>query len=181
MFAIGLPGEAPRIVAMTTDMAFIAKQLREGEVAAPCEGPGDWIIAADGQSVSARDKPLGELQAEKWRAVKRRRDMLLAAGAAVPGVGTFQTDEKSMANIHEAVTGALLAGATGQPFTIEFTLADNSRPVLSAAQMIAVGKLVGERKSAIHAFSQDVLRAAIFGAASAAELDAIDIEAGWPE
>jgi hypothetical protein len=84
-----------------------------------------------------------------------------------------------MSNVHEAVTGALLAGATGQPFTITFTLADNSRPVLSAAQIMLAGKIIGERKAAIHAYSQ-ALREEIDAAADHAALDAIDIEAGWP-
>lgn len=123
---------------------------------------------------------LAARKAEKWAEVKRLRDARLAAGFTVPGIGTFQTDEKSMANIHEAVSGALLAGATGQPYTVKFTLADNSRPSLNANQMLLAGKLIGERKSAIHTYSQDVLRPAIEAAISHTALDAIDIEAGWP-
>lgn len=124
---------------------------------------------------------LAARKVEVWAEVKKLRDQRLAAGCMVPGVGAFQTDEKSMANVHEAVTGALLAGATGQPFTVQFTLADNSRPTLSAGQMMLAGKFIGERKSAIHAYSQDVLRVAIEAAPDHDTLNAIDIETGWPE
>lgn len=119
-------------------------------------------------------------KAEKWALVKARREVQISAGCTVPGVGTFQTDERSMANIHEAVSGALLAGATGQPYAVKFTLADNTRPTFNATQIMLAGKLIGERKSAIHSHSQDVLRVAIFDAADHATLDAIDIEGGWP-
>jgi len=180
MYAIGLPGQPPRIVAMTDDVAFVERQLRPGEVMAPCDGPGDLVIAEDGLSAAPRAVPLAELKDEAWLAVKRLRESRIAAGCTVPGIGTFQTDEKSMANVHEAVSGALLAALTGQPYTIDFTLADNSRPTLNGTQMMLAGKVIGERKSAIHAYSQDVLRAAIYAAADEAELAAIDIEAGWP-
>jgi hypothetical protein len=116
----------------------------------------------------------------KWERVKALRAEKLAAGCTIPGVGAFQTDERSMANIHEAVTGALLAAAAQLPYTIEFTLADNTRPTFNGAQMMAIGKVVGERKSAIHDYSQDVLKVAIYAATDHAALDAIDIETGWP-
>lgn len=151
---------------------------------APPEGvvaDGRWARAGDGSYAQAAlpVPTLQELKDAVWEKVKAKRATLIAAGATVPGIGTFQTDLVSMANVHEAVTGALLAGATGQPYTITFTLADNSRPTLTAAQIMLAGKVIGERKSAIHAHSA-TLRAAIEAAADEAEIDAIDIETGWP-
>jgi hypothetical protein len=119
-------------------------------------------------------------QLATWRRVKDLRTAKLASGCAVPGVGTFQTDEKSMANILEAVSGAMLATIAGLPYTVSFTLANDTRPVFNGQQMMMIGKFIGERKSAIHAYSQDVLRVSIFATASHVELEALDIETGWP-
>lgn len=146
------------------------------------EGPPEFRQCAWRQvwAVRARsESELAQAKASLWEQVKTRREAILAAGCTVPGIGAFQMNPKAMADIHEAVTGALLAEVTGQPFSIAFTLADNSRPELTAEQMMLAGKVVGERKIAMHDHSQD-LRKRIEAAANFADLAAIDIEQDWP-
>lgn len=134
------------------------------------------------QSWTVRDKTADELAAAKaaiWEKVKARRAVAIEAGCTIPGLGTFQTDADSLDNVTQGVAGALLAAATGQPFTIDWTLADNATATLSGPQMMAAGKIIGERKSACHARSR-ALRAQIDAAADFATLEAIDTGSGWP-
>ena len=144
----------------------------------------DWLVANagpfhSGTVISGGEGDLELAQLRKWAATKAKREAVIAAGANVPNLGIVQTDPDSMDNIAQAVIGAILATITSQPFTIDFTLADNSVATLDGPSMMGLGKFVGERKSAAHARSR-VLRAAIFAAADQAELDAIDTGTGWP-
>jgi hypothetical protein len=70
MFAIGLPGQTPRILFSGGN---VEPQLQDGEVALPVEGPGEWLISADGQKASARFRIRSS--GNGW--IRRRRDMLL--------------------------------------------------------------------------------------------------------
>lgn len=72
MFAIGLPGRTPRILFSGSN---VEPQLQDGEVALPVEAPGEYLISADGQSVSAVPHSVER----QWMDVRRRRDMLLSA------------------------------------------------------------------------------------------------------
>lgn len=116
---------------------------------------------------------------ERWEEVKALRDVKIAEGCDVPGLGVVQTDMASMDNIAQAVIGATVAAITSQTYTLPFILADNTPVVLNGAQTMGMGQVTGERKSACHVHSQQ-LRAAIYAAVSKTALDAIDIEAGWP-
>lgn len=71
MFALGLPGQAPRII-----LDFDPQdELRESEVAVPVSCPGDWLISADGSEAIARELTDEEL----WRDLRARRNAALAA------------------------------------------------------------------------------------------------------
>jgi hypothetical protein len=112
--------------------------------------------------------------------IEARRNDAIAAGAVIPGLGTVKTVPESVDNITQAVVGAVLAAVTSQPYTIAFPFIDGSRPTLSGAQMMAIGKIVGERKNACHSHAA-TLAAAVGIAADFAALAAIDINAGWPQ
>lgn len=121
-------------------------------------------------------RPVEPARLVKWSQVKARRDEVIDGGAPVPGLGTFDSDMLSRINITGAVT---LAQIGGQSFSISWTLADNTVVQLNAAQMIGVGAAVGQFVAAAHANAQ-ALRADIEAAQDFAELEAIDIGAGWP-
>lgn len=136
------------------------------------EGYPDWSV------VAVEEWPtLGMLQAEAWGRVKAiRADKLLVAPT---DFGTAQTDLESMVKINGLVSMAMLAKQASQPFAETFTMADNSEVELNADQMIGFGVEVGRHIAAVHARGRE-LRAEIDAASSADELEAIDLEAGWP-
>jgi len=125
---------------------------------------------------SGYTRPVEPARLAKWEAVKAMRDAIIDGGAPVPGLGTFDSDMLSRINITGAVT---LAQIGGQAFSISWTLADNNVVQLNAAQMIGVGVAVGQFVAAAHANAQ-ALRADIEAAQDYAELESIDIGAGWP-
>jgi hypothetical protein len=81
---------------------------------------------------------------------------------------------------------ALMAKTFGQPFSIVWTMADNSNVEHDADQMLALGMAVGQFMNACHQ-NLIAIRAAIAAivatgdpVADQAALDAVDLEAGWP-
>lgn len=116
-------------------------------------------------------KTLEEARAEKWAEMKRRRSELEFGGFAWEGV-VFDSDAISVQKISSAVQLAVLAQMAGQPFDIDFTVADNSVVTLDASQMIAVGLALGTHVQAVYARGR-VKRAAIEAAPTVAEVDAI--------
>jgi hypothetical protein len=131
------------------------------------------------QTVTLPVPPLAVAKAAKWEQAKAERDRRIAAGCAVPGIGTFDSDDPSRSNITGAVTMALIAQAAGQPFSIGWKLADNTVATLDAAQMIGAGVVVGQYVAACHANAQ-ALGQAIEAAGTIAALGDINIGAGWP-
>lgn len=128
---------------------------------------GEWIV------------PLAVLQGRKWEAVKAKRETVETGTAPTPS-GRVQIDEASKVKINGLTTMAMLAQLQAQTFSEDFTLADNSVVTLSGAETIAMGLAVGQFISAIYDNAR-ALREQIDAATSAADLDAIDTEAGWPE
>lgn len=121
---------------------------------------------------------LADLKAAKWATVKARRDQAEYGDFAWDG-STFNADVESRNRIMGAVQLAALAASAGQPYSVVWTLADNSTRTLDAADMIAVGSTLGARVGAAHANAAS-LRSAINAAADEAALDAIDVSTGWP-
>lgn len=100
-------------------------------------------------------------------------------GVAPTPVGPVDCDTDSRNKLNGAVLMAMLAAQAGQPFAIEWTLADNSNAPLNGPGMIAMASAVGTYVAACHAHAQ-ALKAAIAAAPDHAALDAIDLLAGWP-
>lgn len=122
---------------------------------------------------------LNEAKAAKWEQVKAIREAGKNAGVTVPGIGFLETDEPSRVLINGATTMAMVAAMAGEPFTMTWTLADNTEFELDGPQMIAVGVAAGKHVGAWHGWGQ-ALRPLIEGAEAMDELNAIDITTGWP-
>lgn len=176
MIAIGQPGAPPRIQ-LRCSLDKASKYLAEGEVALEVAGVGDYLIAADGQSIGLRPVLLEEQRERLWSRVKLLRARAEGAGCATPA-GIVQTDAASMSRIAAAALDASIAQAAGQLYSVSWTMADNTSVALDAAGMIAIGAAVSQHMTDCHVRSQ-TLRSQI-EAADLSSISAIDIEAGWP-
>lgn len=107
----------------------------------------------------------------KWARIKALRDAAEEAGFVWDG-STFDSDKTSQSRIQGAAQLATLAQMTGSPFSIDWTLADNTVRTLTAADMIAVGTAMGVHISTQHAIGR-IKRQQIDAATTPEELDAI--------
>ncbi|AYJ87677.1 DUF4376 domain-containing protein [Sphingomonas paeninsulae] len=121
---------------------------------------------------------LSSTKAAMRNALSTLRDVMEWAGCATP-VGRSDTTPDSQRKVNGAVTMALIASTAGAPFSIDWTMADNSSATLDAQGMIALGVAVGRYVSACHDRGA-VIKAAIDAAATIEALEAIDIAADWP-
>lgn len=115
---------------------------------------------------------------ERRSAVMARRDRAEWSGCET-AVGRVDSDPDSQRKLGGAVQMAMIAQAAGAPFSIEWTLQDNTTALPDAAAMIQMGLAVGQHVSACHAHCL-ALKAAIDAAVDQDSLLAIDIDTGWP-
>lgn len=107
----------------------------------------------------------------KWGMLKLDRDAAENAGFTWDG-STFDSDKTSQSRIQGASQLAILAVSSGSPFSIDWTLADNTVRTLSAQDMIAVGVAMGQHIQAQHAKGRQ-LRANLDAATTPQEIDSI--------
>lgn len=165
---LAIPSEAITVDAETT--------LEEAVMA--------WLVSEDGpytggQIVEDAEFAFLSLRLAMKQAVKTKRSTAEQAGLTVAGIGSFDTDVESQRKINGAVTMALIALQSNQPFDLDWRLADDSVVSLDAMEMIGVGVAVGQHVSACQA-NKNALDAAIALATTVEELQAIDTDAGWP-
>jgi len=113
-----------------------------------------------------------------WETVRALRNAAIDVGAPTP-FGAVDSDEQARSNVSGAALGALIAKSAGAPYSVTWTMLDNSTAALTADGMIAMALAVLTHVDACHERARE-LRAEIEAAANMAELLAIDIAAGWP-
>lgn len=141
----------------------------------------DWVHigdAYDGTDFIPYVEPLEERQARMRAHVNHRRDTLQDGTVTTP-FGRFDCNERSRVFISGGVTEAMIRQQLGDTTPLTFTTADNVDVALSPEHMIGAGRLVLGYISAVHFFARG-LKDAIEAAQTHGELDAIDMEAGWP-
>lgn len=184
MIRYALVDEGRRVVSELTvnDLTTLMMNAPEGLEPVPL---GDQQITSenwsylDGEFVEiVPPVPLARRKAEKWAAVKMRRDTAEQGGCVAP-LGRVDTDPDSQRKISGAVQMAMIAQAAGQLFEIVWTMQDNSEAVHDAAAMLEMGVAVGTHVAACHAVAR-ALWEQIEAAADDAALEAIDVGAGWP-
>lgn len=124
-----------------------------------------------GSIVADRSGTLDTARTRAWARIKQARALAETADFACGGV-MYQADKDRIVG---ATQLALMAQAAGQPYSIDWTLSDNTHLKLDAASMIAVGAALGSHVA--DAFAIGIyLRQQIATATSFEELDAIV----WP-
>lgn len=113
-----------------------------------------------------------------WSAAKEQRDLHINAGAITP-FGAVDSDDESRANVAGGALAALIAKTSGAPFSVTWTMLDNSTVTLDSDAMISLGLAVLMHVDACHARAR-ALRAEIESAVDMAALLAINVGAGWP-
>lgn len=116
-------------------------------------------------------RTIADLRAEAWARIKSARDAAERGGMTFDG-STFDTDVLSQQRIAGAVQMAQLALAAGTPWSIEWTLLDNTVRSLDANQMIGVGVALATHINAQHVKARG-LRALIDAATTLEQLEAI--------
>lgn len=130
-----------------------------------------WL--ADGNV--PEEPSLAEVKATRWAAVRAARDMAISGGCDT-ALGRVDTTEVSQLRISGAVQMAMIAAAVAQPFSIDWTMEDNSVATHDGPAMIALGVAVGQHVA--DCFATGVaLRDAINAAETAEAVSTI----AWPQ
>ncbi|MCE7797855.1 DUF4376 domain-containing protein [Sphingobium sufflavum] len=174
---LGVPGEVPRTALDLTPHAM--SHLQAGEVAVEADDIGAYVIAEDGESLLPFVAPLAQQKVDMWLSVQLKRATVIDSGIDVPGIGVFDSDQEARDNVSGAAAGATAALLLDLSFATTWTLKDNSRVPLTAQQIITVHLTGLAFIDAAHGRASD-LRASIDAATTQTELDAVDIEGGWP-
>jgi hypothetical protein len=119
-----------------------------------------WVISIENARTQA------------WEVVRTRRDK----EEFKPFIYNGDLYDSNKLNISGAVQMALLAKISNQPFSIDWTLYDNSVKTFNADQMMALGAALGEHINKVYDTTR-VLREQIDAATTKEGLDAIV----WPE
>ena len=156
----------------------------EIQIVASADGYSDgWAVVADPAPADILTAPylvqggalvpdLAAARAARRAIINAARDAAQDGGAVVAGVGTFDSDARSRQFLNGAVMTATLAQANAQPFTIDWTLADNSVVTLDAGGLIAVGVAVALHIDAIQRRAR-VLKTRIDAAGTLAAIAAV--------
>ena len=131
--------------------------------------PAHQFDYASGAWVDPRS--LDELRAAKWAQIKADRDADIVS-PLVTAHGTFDADAQAQVNIGQTVLLANNMLAAGVTTPIRYTLADNSRPSFTAAQIIAVGFAMAAKVQTARDHA-DSLRTQINAAATREQLESI--------
>lgn len=129
-------------------------------------------------ATTLRPVPLEMAQASTWATAKAYRDTMAVGGCMTP-LGRVDTTDVSKLNIVGASSAASIAKASGQPFSVDWTMADNSVVTLDADAMINVGMSVVSFLNSVQT-AGTAIRAKIDAATDLITLAGIDITAGYP-
>jgi hypothetical protein len=122
---------------------------------------GGQLVVDNGDTVQAARE-------RAWVAVKAARTQALAGSFTFEG-GVYQINKEDMTG---AAVAAYLTKASGQPYSKDWTLTDNTVRALSADQVVAMGLVLDAHIDAIYAKARH-LRALIESAATSEEASAV--------
>jgi hypothetical protein len=113
-------------------------------------------------------RTLAQVQADQWSSIKARRDAEILTAGATPS-GTFDTTPEGLANVTSV---AVMLMANPAIASVNFTLADNTRPAIARADFIAAAQTIGAAVQALYDHAA-TLRTQIEAATTTATVQAI--------
>lgn len=122
---------------------------------------------------------LAKAKASLIAAINAERDRRETAGFPYQD-RWLDADSLSVQRITAAALAAQGALAAGQPFSLDWTCADNSVLALDVAGVIGMPVALAMHAAALHSHAR-TLKSAVEAAADQAALAGIEIQAGWPE
>ena len=178
-FAIGIAGGEPKFVfeMMPDEIAMI---LKADEVAIAINDVPDNRVRINPAGTALENVPVmfEELIAARWIEALAFRNSKQEGTCPTP-LGDVQIDADSQRKISGATLAALIAKGVGQPFSISWTMVDNSVVPHDADQMIAMGMTVTMYLAACQ-IAGTAIRDALLATHTEADLMAVDIKAGYP-
>ncbi len=159
-------------------MLFVLVSTETGEVLEEATFDAHPGVLAPQKKVQWQEAPLTRLQEKRWLDVSKKRDTLELAG--FPYLGhPIDSDPVSVQRIAIAVQAAQAAAAAiAQPFSIDWKCKDDHTLTLDSAGMMGMSVALATHANALHQHGR-ALKAEIFNTTTQAELDAVDIDAGW--
>lgn len=131
------------------------------------------------QLASLYEPPTLPTREELYKLVNALRDQKETEGFVFGGK-LFESDERSVARISNAALTAQSMLAAGQPFSIEWTAADNTTLMLVDSDMLAFQGTLTLRASRLHAHAR-ALKDRIANATTEEEANEVYIYSGWPD
>lgn len=163
-------------------MVMVIDPAGNPQIVANLDGCAGWTVAADPLPADYFDRPyriengvlvpdLAAARARQRAMINAGRDAAQDGGAETPS-GRFDSASRSREFLNGAVVAAQIALAQGQPFSINWTLANNNVVTLDAPGIIAAGLAVAAHVDAMHSRAR-VLKSRIDAATTLAGIAAI--------
>ena len=149
------------------DAALAAKAVPPAPTPPPPPLPADALAAAKVTAIQSVD------------GLFAAKTMVKGSAVCDTPSGSANCDLTSRTSITGAVVMAMIADKNAQPFSINWTMANNTTVTLNSTQMIALGEAVGQYVSKA-ADNRQALKVQINAATTPAAVSAVDVTVGWP-
>lgn len=150
-FQTGIPGVRLEVAA-DRDTQYIDLETLEvrdysvEEMAARRAMRTGWVWQMP-ERIAVDQRPIEQVRAQAWERVKAQR----AVAEAAPFMCDGKSYDADRERITGAVTGALMAAMADVPYSVLWTLADNTTITLDGAGMMGVGATLSQRVKDIFA------------------------------
>ena len=117
-------------------------------------------------------RTLQEVKDDKWASIKAKRDVAEFSTFTFMGI-EYDCNEVSRARIQGAVQLASIALTNEMPYSIDWTVADNSTVILDGISMVQLGLALGAFTNNLHVYAKS-LRNQIYGTEDKAIIESIE-------
>jgi hypothetical protein len=177
-FAIGLPGNSPRIIHRSDGNDNIT-QIQSGEVAIEVPDIGDYLISTDGVTISNRPKTLDELKNGKLKEliVEYNSRSSIWVGYSSAGV---QLDKDSRETLSQMVSLVQISASVNMFSPVKWKMADNTICTFNDSDSFLTMALGAGFYWQECFWKYQNLKDAIASSSEEYELNNINLVVGWP-